>query len=86
MECKHCQANLDGGEIYQALKNESPSMDPIVLIQFAYRMGWTTQNKRHFNKCVIRKTDDGKLAYCPFCHKIDPLPSSDDSIPITMEQ
>lgn len=85
MFCRKCHLDLDGGDIFRVIQQQQPDADPVQTIQFAYRMGWTTQNKRHFNKALIRKQADGKhLLICPGCSVIGPL--SDDSIPITMEK
>jgi len=84
LPCKQCGADLDGGEIFTMLKQQEPNTDPVLLIQYAYKLGWTTQNHRRFNKALIRKQGDkNAVTVCPVCKVINPV--SDDSIPIMME-
>lgn len=84
MNCTHCKQDLDGGDIFFTLKTASPNEDPVNLIQYAYRLGWTTQNKRRFNKVVIIKyIEKPPQLLCPFCKGINPL--TDDSVSITVE-
>ena len=78
--------DLDGGDIFMALKAQDPNADPVQIMQFAYQLGWTTQNKRRFNKTLIRKRmgTQPPIVVCPGCKVIGPL--SNDSIAVTLEE
>jgi len=86
MNCKNCSIDLDGGDIFMVLKAQDPNADPVQVIQYAYKLGWTTQNKRHFNKALIRRqpAPSPPIIICPVCKT--PTPLADDSIAVAVEE
>lgn len=74
--CKHCDANLDKGDIYQHFRNKYPQKSDEEIRKIAGRYGWSETNKLHFLASVIVQPE-GYTQYnmCPACKGKEPLPS-----------
>jgi len=78
MICRYCNANLDGGEVYEVLKVHPLYMDRLdgEIRKMAKSYGWTEENKLHFDKRVIIQFDDRdqqQIMICPTCNGIEPF-------------
>ena len=70
--CRHCGADLDGGDIYEHFLLAEGN--PIEALRIAKMYGWSETDKRHFKKSVIVQPE-GKPQYveCPECKQKDPF-------------
>ena len=69
--CRHCNANLDGGDIFEQLRKEPEyahyTFNELIIASLDY--GWTMYNRKHFTREFVVKG----LTICPECDGIDPL-------------
>jgi len=64
--CKHCNANLDGGDIFEHFMLEY--RDHIKALKAARSYGWSSENRIHFSKFIIVQPDkDPQYEICPEC-------------------
>jgi DNA-directed RNA polymerase subunit RPC12/RpoP len=64
--CKHCGANLDGGDIFEHFMLEY--RDHVRALKSAKAYGWTEKNRLHFSKFVTVQPDKGQqYEICPQC-------------------
>lgn len=78
MNCRYCNKDLDGGDVYEYLKMHPLYMDRSdkEIRKFARSYGWTEENRIHFDKSVIIHFDDRykeQITICPECKGIEPL-------------
>ena len=70
--CKHCGANLDGGDIFEHFMLEYK--DRVKALATAAAYGWSETNKLHFNRSIIVQPDrEPQYEICPDCKKKWPL-------------
>jgi hypothetical protein len=69
--CPHCDMELDGGDIYTTLKNNTLYQDKTDedVIKIAQTYGWTKHNKKRFSKMIIVQPLDRGSSHvkCPYC-------------------
>ena len=64
--CKHCAANLDGGDIFEHFMLEY--RDHVRALKSAKAYGWTEENRVHFSRFVTVQPDKGpQYEICPEC-------------------
>lgn len=80
-ECKHCNYNLDAGDIYEVLKSDKDKylngtgnyLESDILNSAKY-YGWSYDNKKHFTIVLSIKYKDGtSIKVCPNCRGTYPL-------------
>jgi hypothetical protein len=81
MNCRYCNFDLDGGDIYEVLKVHPLYMDRLdrEIRKIAENYGWTDENKLHFNKSIIIQFNEHhkeQVEICPMCKGISPLDKS----------
>ena len=74
--CRHCNANLDGGDIFEQLSKEPEyahyTFSELVIAALDY--GWTVNLRKHFTHELLMKYINGSQAViCPMCEGVDPL-------------
>lgn len=75
MNCRYCDYNLDGGDIYQVLSelDEYKKLNSEEMSIIAGHYGWTPNNKKRFDKIVIIQFDNKpQIEVCPKCSGICP--------------
>jgi hypothetical protein len=78
MNCRYCNFDLDGGDIYETLKVHPLYMDRLdrEIRKMAKSYGWTEENRLHFDKSVIIQFDQREkeqITICQTCKGISPL-------------
>ena len=64
--CKHCNANLDDGDIFEYFLNLHS--DTVKALKDAKSYGWSETNKVHFYRSVIIQCKNGsQYTICPDC-------------------
>ena len=64
--CKHCGANLDGGDIFEHFMLEY--RDHVRALKSAKAYGWREDNRIHFSRFVTVQPDkDPQYEICPEC-------------------
>jgi len=71
--CRHCNANLDDGDIYEYFLSEYNDHDKALLSASSY--GWTETDKKHFTlDIIVQPLFQGKqYTVCPYCEEKHPL-------------
>lgn len=79
MECRHCNANLDKGDIFEHFL--SFYKDHERALEAATKYGWTLVNKKRFSRTISVHPDEfPSFLICPDCNKRDPLPDIDHDL------
>lgn len=69
MNCKHCDADLDGGDIFQHFLYKYNDREKA--LESAKRYGWSETNKLRFSSAVIVQPDNKpQYIVCPVCKNI----------------
>jgi hypothetical protein len=65
--CKHCEANLDGGDAYKYFlaqcKNETAAL------HYAKMYGWSAANGLHYDRMIVNENE--RFKQCPECNVKD---------------
>ena len=66
--CKHCDANLDGGDAYQYFLAKYKN-DKVTALHFSKMYGWSSTNGLHFDRLIVNETE--RYIQCPECNVKD---------------
>lgn len=71
--CKHCEANLNDGDIFDVLKMKHSDLKDEIIEEYASGYGWTKENKKQFSrKIIVQPVNKPQYEMCPDCNGIWP--------------
>jgi hypothetical protein len=75
MNCRHCGENLDGGDVYEVLRENHPDATDEQIVKMAKSYGWTREAPIRFSHEVVVQPDsrsEPEYTECPACHGVNP--------------
>jgi hypothetical protein len=75
MICRHCGENLDGGDIYEVLRENHPTATDEQILRMAKSYGWTRETPIRFSHEVVVQPDsrsEPEYTECPVCRGVNP--------------
>ncbi len=75
MICRHCGENLDGGDIYEVLRENHPDATDEQILRMAKSYGWTRETPIRFSHEVVVQPDsrsEPEYTECPACRGVNP--------------
>lgn len=78
MICRYCTETLDGGDVFEVLRERYPDRTDAQIERDARQYGWTKEDPIHFSHEVIIQPDkEPQFTICPACNGINPCASAD---------
>ncbi len=75
MICRHCGENLDGGDVYEVLRENHPDATDEQIVKMAKSYGWTREAPIRFSHEVVVQPDsrsEPEYTECPACRGVNP--------------
>lgn len=73
MICRYCTENLDGGDVYEVLREKYPDKTDAEIERAARSYGWTKEQPIRFSYEVIVQPDRmPQYTECPTCKGVNP--------------
>ena len=79
MICRYCTENLDGGDVFEALRERYPDQTEAETLRAARSYGWRKEQPIRFSREVTVQTERGdpEFTICPVCHGVNPCAAAD---------